>query len=125
MTTALPADTIRDAVTTIHHGLVNRRRIQPDRWDQAVIALAAARTQLGGTPRRLIHRLFLGARSDQPLDLAAIVAALTDYLDTHMPTEEGDSHDAAAPDDIQRDDTNSSDQHPDEQPPDGQQQLFD
>jgi hypothetical protein len=84
-TTTLPAHTIRRAVGTIHNGLVAGQPIGADQWDQAVTALAAARTQLGGTPRRLIHRLFLGARSNEPHDLAAIIAALTDYLDTHLP----------------------------------------
>jgi len=81
----LRATTIRAAVDTVYAGLVAGARIGPPDWDQAVATLAIARTQYGGTPRQLIARLFLTSFTSEPADIAGIVAAHVDHLDTHSP----------------------------------------
>ena len=74
------------AITLAAHTLLDAfadERFPAPRWDQAVRTLAAAREQLGGSPRRLIHRLFADARTASARDLHACAAALVDYLETH------------------------------------------
>lgn len=83
----IPTSTIRAAVNTVYAGFVTGTRVTPDDWDHAVTTLAGARTQLGGAPRHLISRLFLDSCTYQPVDLAGVIAALVDHLDTHLPVE--------------------------------------
>lgn len=83
----IPTTTIRAAVNTVYAGFVTGARVAPDDWDHAVSTLAGARTQLGGAPRHLISRLFLDSGTYDPVDLAGVIAALVDHLDTHLPDD--------------------------------------
>jgi hypothetical protein len=74
----VPLDGLRQAVTTIRRGLVDHQVFSAAEWDDAVVTIARAHDQVGGSTRHHLYEVFDATLPDaRPEDLARPLAALT------------------------------------------------
>jgi hypothetical protein len=64
----VPLDGLRHAVTTIRRGLVNHQVFPAADWDDAVVTIARAHDQVGGSTRRHLYEVFAATVPDARLD---------------------------------------------------------
>jgi hypothetical protein len=70
-------DGLRHAVTTIRRGLVEHQVFSAAEWDDAVVTIARAHDQVGGSTRRHLYEVFAATLPDGRLDeVARPLAAL-------------------------------------------------
>jgi hypothetical protein len=73
----VPLDGLRHAVTTIRQGLVDHRVFSAAEWDDAVVTIARAHDQVGGSTRRHLYEVFAATLPDARLDdVARLLEAL-------------------------------------------------
>ena len=80
----VPLDCLRHAVTTIRRGLIDHQVFSAAEWDDAVVTIARAHDQVGGSTRRHLYDVFAATLPDARLDdVARPLAALILDLRPH------------------------------------------
>lgn|GEM_PF-4936818 len=62
----VPLDGLRHAVTTIRRGLVDHQVFSAAEWDTAVVTIARAHDQVGGSTRRHLYEVFASTLPGAP-----------------------------------------------------------
>ena len=74
----VPLDGLRHAVSTIRRGLIDHHVFTAAEWDDAVVTIARAHDQVGGSTRRHLYEVFGATLPNARLDdVAQPLAALT------------------------------------------------